>query len=150
MKAEQRTRTPAFVPRHNDNQRNQPGDASPGGVQTHCRGQAGPFLPERCFGGTAAARPRRPQFRRKCGEQQQHKSEQRHDLLLLLHHLSEPFGKALLPLPGRVGSPLPAVTCMQELSSVKSNCRPEKDNLSLHPSASLRSESGSVLEVSTP
>ena len=78
-------------------------------------------------------------FCRKCGKQQQLKSEQRHHLLLLLYTCLSPFGKTLLPLTGRVASPLPAVTCTQKLSSVKRNCRPEKANLFPHPSTSLHS-----------
>ena len=57
MSAEQRGHlTPASAPCHGANKKNQPGHASPGGVQTHCRGQAGPFLPQSCFRGTATAR----------------------------------------------------------------------------------------------
>lgn len=80
------------------------------------------------------------QFCRKCGEQQQLKSEPNHDLLLLLHDLFEPsLAKLFLPLPGTVGSRPPAITCMREVSSVERICRSEKDNLFRHPSASLHS-----------
>ena len=141
MSAEQRGHlTPASAPCHGANKKNQPGHASPGGVQTHCRGQAGPFLPQSCFSGTATARSwgGGGQFCRKCGEQQQLKSEQNHDLLLLLHDLFEPsLAKLFLPLPGRVGSRPTAITCMREVSSVERICRPGKDNLFRHPSASL-------------
>lgn len=52
--------------------------------------------------------------------------------------LSPSLAKLFSLFPGRVGSPLSAIACTWELSSVKRNCRPEKDFF-LHPSASLHS-----------
>lgn len=52
--------------------------------------------------------------------------------------LSPSLAKLFSLFPGRVGSPLSAIACTRELSSVKRSYRPEKDFF-LHPSASLHS-----------
>ena len=139
MKVEQRIGTPTFAPHHNV-KKNHPGDTSPGSVQAHHPWPDRSIpAPMQCQWDGCSQAMGAPRFAGSA--ENSNNLRVNRDIICCSFYTTclSPFGKTLLPLTGRVASLLPAVACTQKLSSVKRNCRPEKDNLFPHPSTSLHS-----------